>query len=238
MAAVAAELRKALTLPAALAGLAVAVLAPAALAVLYAAQGTAGSAAQAALDAAPMVTIGAIVLGVVAVSSEYGGGRQIAGTLAAMPRRRTVLAAKAATVAVLIAAAAAVAFPVALLAARLVGGTGPAPDDVVGRAAGTGVYAVLIGLIALAITTLTRNGIVPLIVLIANGSVVSVSFLLSLATPLALYLPDLAGMRMLAGDDRIAIDDALAPLPGGLVMAAWTAALLAVAAVVLGRRDA
>ncbi|TDD68742.1 ABC transporter permease [Jiangella aurantiaca] len=236
--AVAAELRKALTLPATLAGLAVAVLGPVALAALNASQGTADSAAEAALAAEPLITIGAIVLGVIAVSSEYNGGRQIASTFAAMPRRLTVLAAKAAAVAVLVAVAAAVAFPASLLVARLVAGPGPGADDVLGRAIGAGVYAVLIGLIALAITVLTRSGIVPLIVLIANGSVVSVSFLLYLVTPLARYLPDLAGMRMLAGDDRIAIDDALAPLPGGLVMAAWTAALLAVAGAVLVRRDA
>lgn len=107
-----------------------------------------------------------------------------------------------------------------------------------GRWLGAAVYAILTALIALAITVLTRSGVVPLIVLVANGSVVSISFLLSKVTPLARYLPDLAGMRMIADGDRMAVEDALAPLPGGLVMAAWTAALLAVAAVVLSRRDA
>lgn len=238
VAAVAAELRKALTLPATLAALAVAVLGPVALAALTASQDPDGSAAEAALAAAPLVMVGAIVLGVVAVSSEYSGGRQIASTFAAMPRRLTVLGAKVAAVTVLVASAAAVSFPASLLAARLVAGPGPGSDDVLGRAAGAGVYAVLIGLIALGITVLTRSGVVPLIVLVANGSVVSVSFLLYQVTPLARFLPDLAGMRMVAGEDRIAIDDALAPVPGGLVMAAWTAALLAVAGAVLARRDA
>ncbi|RIQ11768.1 ABC transporter permease [Jiangella rhizosphaerae] len=236
--AVAAELRKALTLPATLAALAVAVLGPVALAALNASQGVTDSAAEAALAAEPLVMVGAIVLGVVAVSSEYSGGRQIASTFAAMPRRLTVLAAKAAAVAVLVASAAAVALPAALLAARLVAGPGAGAEDLVGRGVGAGVYAVLTGLIALAITVLTRSGVVPIIVLVANGSVVSVSFLLYQVTPLARYLPDLAGMRLVAGEDRVAIDDALAPLPGGLVMAAWTAALLAVAGAVLVRRDA
>ncbi|MBB5789843.1 ABC transporter permease [Jiangella mangrovi] len=233
-----AELRKVLTLPATLAALAVAVLGPVALAALTASRDPGGSAAEAALDAGPLVMVGAIVLGVVAVSSEYAAGRQIASTLAAVPRRVSVLAAKAAVVAGLVAAAAAVAFPAALLAARLVAGPGPDVDRVLGRAVGGGVYAVLTALIALAITVFARGGVVPLVVLIANGSVVSVSFLLYRATPLARYLPDLAGMRMLAGEDRLAIDDALGPVTGGLVMAAWTAALLAIAAVVLARRDA
>ncbi|TDC57031.1 ABC transporter permease [Jiangella ureilytica] len=236
--AVAAELRKVLTLPATLGALVVAVLGPVALAALTASQNPRGSAAEAALAAEPLVMVGAIVLGVVAVSSEYGGGRQIASTFAAMPRRPAVLAAKAAVVAVLVAAAAAAAFPAALLAARLVAGPGPDADGVLGRAVGGGVYAVLTALIALAITVFARSGVVPLVVLVANGSVVSVSFLLYQVTPLARYLPDLAGMRMVAGEDRLAIDDALAPVAGGLVMAAWTAALLAVAAVVLVRRDA
>lgn len=236
--AVAAELRKVLTLPATLAALAVAVLGPVALAALTASQDPDGSAAEAALNAGPLVMVGAIVLGVVAVSSEYGAGRQIASTLAAMPRRRTVLAAKAAVVAVLVAAAAAVAFPAALLAARLVAGPGPDVEGVLGQAVGGGVYAVLTALIALAITVFARSGVVPLVVLVANGSVVSVSFLLYQVTPLARFLPDLAGMRMVAGEDRLAIDDALGPVTGGLVMAAWTAALLAVAGAVLVRRDA
>lgn len=233
--AVAAEWRKALTLPATLVALAVAIGGPIALAALEASQGET-TAAEAALAAAPLLTLGAIVMGVVTVGSEYTGGRPVATTFVAMPRRATVLAAKAAVVTALVVAAAAVAMPAALLVARAV--SDDAGEIEPGRWLGVAVYSALIGLIALGITALTRNGIIPLIVLIANGSVVSVSFLLSLVTPLALYLPDLAGMRMLAGDDRIAIDDALAPVPGGLVMAAWTVALLAVAAAVLRRRDA
>lgn len=236
--AVAAELRKALTLPGTLVALAVAVLGPVALAALNASQAPVGSAAEAALDGGPLVMVGAIVLGVVAVSSEYAGGRQIASTFAAMPRRQTVLAAKAAAVAVLVGSAAAVALPAALLVARVITGPGPGVDDFTARAAGAGVYAALTALVALAITVFTRNGVVPLVVLVANGSVVSVSYLLYQVTPLARYLPDLAGLRMVAGDGSLAIDDALGPVAGGLVMAAWTAALLAVAGAVLVRRDA
>lgn len=233
--AVAAEWRKALTLPATLVALAVAVAGPVALAALNASQGT-GSAAEAALAASPLLTVGAIVVGVVTVGSEYGAGRPVATTFAAVPRRGTVLAAKAVAVTGLVAAAVAVALPAALLVARAAGGA--AGGIPAGRWLGVAVYAILTALIALAITTLTRSTVAPLIVLVANGSLVSVSFLLYRVTPLARYLPDLAGMRLLAGDDRLAIDEALAPLPGGLVMAAWTAALLAVAAVVLRRRDA
>ncbi|WP_116948336.1 ABC transporter permease [Jiangella endophytica] len=230
--AVAAEWRKALTLPATVVALAVAVIGPVALAGLNASQGDTGSAAEAAFAASPLLTVGAIVIGAVTMGSEYSGGRPVAATFAAMPRRAMVLAAKAAVVSGLVVAASAVAMPVAL------GVAGGAPGDLEpGQWLGVTVYAVLTALIALGITTLTRSIVVPLIVLVANGTVVSVSFLLHGVTPLARYLPDLAGMRLLAGDDQLAIDDALAPVPGGLVMAAWTAALLAVAGVVLHRRD-
>lgn len=234
--AVAAEWRKALALPATLIALAVAVAGPLALAALTASQDATDSAAEAALAASPLLTIGAIVIGVVTAGSEYSAGRPVAVTFAVMPRRAVVLVAKAVVVTGLVLAASAVAMPGAFLVARAAGG-GPGETEP-GRWLGVAVYAVLIALIALGITTLTRSTVVPLIVLVANGTVVSLAFLLYQVTPLALYLPDLAGMRMLAGDEQIAIDDALAPLPGGLVMAAWTVALLAVAAAVQHRRDA
>ncbi|GGM87232.1 hypothetical protein ACFFX1_05895 [Dactylosporangium sucinum] len=74
--------------------------------------------------------------------------------------------------------------------------------------------------------------------LIANSSLVSVSYLLSRVTALARFLPDLAGIRLFARESFAAFDDALDPLIGGLIMAAWTLGLLAVSAVVFTRRDA
>jgi ABC-2 type transport system permease protein len=196
-------------------------------------------------SAAPIGTVGAIVLGVTAVSSEYavtgaeaGGGRQIGTTLAATPRRPAVLAAKALVVALLVLAAAAVALPASAAVAHAVVGGPVAPDDLLARSLGAALYWLLTALMALAVAVLTRSGVVPLVVLIVNSSVVSVSVLLAKLTPVAFWLPDAAGMRLFTGRLFVAADRALDPVTGGLVMAAWTAVLLAVATAVFVRRDA
>ncbi|TWD73401.1 hypothetical protein FB561_7290 [Kribbella amoyensis] len=254
---VAAELRKAVTLPATAVALAIAVIGPIALAVLNAfnvrdALTTGGrvgysTPAEAALSGVPLGAVGAMVLGIVVISSEYtanstdaGGGRQISTTLIASPRRWSLLVAKTAVVVALVVPAAVVSLSVSLPAATIIIGDAAPPDAELsmGRFVGAGLYWTLAALMALAITVLARSGIVPLIVLIANGTVVSVSFLLWKVTPLARYLPDLAGTRLFAGETFTAVDDALPPVTGGIVMAVWTAVLLLVAAVVLTRRDA
>ena len=255
---VAAEVRKTLTLPATLVALAVAVLGPVGITLLNALSVRSalragqpeltayGTAAEAVLSAVPLGTVGAVVLGVVAVGSEYttnstgaGGGRQITATLTATPNRIAVLAAKATAVVLLVAAAAGVAIPASLaLAGGILGAdAAPAPADAPSRLVGAGVYWALTALIALAVTVFTRSGVIPVIVLVVNSALVSVSYLLSHLTPLARYLPDLAGASLFAGD-LLAFDDALAPLPGGLVMAGWAAGLLILAGVVFVRRDA
>jgi ABC-2 type transport system permease protein len=205
------------------------------------------SAVEVAFSAAPLGAVAAVIFGVVAISSEYtatssgaGGGRPITATLTAAPQRLVVLAAKAATVVLLVVATAAVTLPAALVLGHLVVSGPPTPEDlpgIIGRSAGTALYWALTGLIALAVTVLTRSGVVPLVVLITNSSLVSVSLLLTALTPLARYLPDLAGIELFAVGP-VAVDDPLDPLTGGLVMTAWAGGLLAVAAVVLHRRDA
>lgn len=202
----------------------------------------------AGLDGIPVGAIGAIVLGVTVISSEYtatrrgaGGGRQITATLTGLPRRVPLLAAKALVLSTVTALATAVAIPVSVVVAQTVLGEHGHPLDEVFAEVGGSVfggvcYAVLTALLASAVTVLVRNGIVPLIVLIVNASLVSFSLLLSMVTPLAKYLPDLAGGQMFAAYSPV--EDPLGPLAGGLVMAAWTALFLAVAAAVFVRRDA
>ncbi|WP_062430772.1 ABC transporter permease [Herbidospora daliensis] len=179
--------------------------------------------------------MGVIVLGVVAVSSEYlaegadaGGGRQLTTSLTAVPSRLRFLAAKALAV-VLVAvplAFAATAVTMAVVQVRL---------DL-GRLAGVVCYWTYTALLAFAITVLLRHGIVPLTVLLVNTSVVSVTYLLTKVTPLANYFPDMAGVRMFVG--KVATDVVITPLVGLLVMSAWVAGLLAVAGAVFVRRDA
>lgn len=263
----AAELQKTATLPAALVAVAVAVVGSIGITLLNALNvraavqsGRSGlvtstSPVEAAFSAAPLGTAGAVILGVVVISSEYttnssdaGGGRQISATLTAIPGRFVVLAAKAVSVALLVAVAAAIAITASLALAHTVVGdaAAAAPDgrgDTIARAFGLALYWALTGLLALAITVLTRSGVIPLIVLIANSSLVSVSLLLTNVTPLARYLPDFAGLSLFVRD-RAVVGDPLDPLgllnpfTGGLVMTAWVVGLLAISAGVFARRDA
>ncbi|GLX96531.1 ABC transporter permease [Herbidospora sp. NBRC 101105] len=187
--------------------------------------------------------LGVIVLGVVAVSSEYltegadaGGGRQLTTSLTAVPSRVRFLAAKAAAV-VLVAVPLAFAATAATMGIVHVTLAERAAALDAGRLAGVVCYWTYTALLAFAITVLLRHGIVPLTVLLVNTSVVSVTFLLTKVTPLAYYFPDMAGMRMFVGeiaDDQVVIS----PLVGLLVMSAWVAGLLALAGAVFTRRDA
>lgn len=254
-----AELHKCLTLPAVWAGAAVAMLGSIALTVLNATTSRSALASghpemladsspfETAFAAMPLGTVGAVVIGVVVMGSEYtanspdaGGGRQIGTTLTAAPRRIGLLLAKAGAVVVLVVGIAAVTLPTTVLIARLLMGDlaveHVAVDAAVTRCLGGTLYWTLTGLIALAITTLTRSGVIPLIVLVMNSSLVSFSLLLTNVTPLAHWLPDMAGRRLF--DGPYTLEGGLDAGPGALVMAGWTVALLAVAALVLRRRDA
>ncbi|MEU8611290.1 ABC transporter permease [Actinoplanes sp. NPDC048791] len=173
--------------------------------------------------------LGPLVLGTVAAGSEYRGG-QIATSLVCVPSRMRLLAAKTAALVLSVAVTAVVSAVVTLAVAGVLGGgTGP-------RIAGVVVYWVLNALLAYGITLLTRSGVLPLTLLIVNSTVVSVSFLLTKLTPLAAYLPDLAGAQMFIEPHDVGTD--LTPVTAGLVMGAWVAVLLGVAAYVFHRRDA
>ncbi|MFI6505467.1 ABC transporter permease [Nonomuraea typhae] len=190
--------------------------------------------------------VGVIILGVVAVSSEYvteneesGGGRQITTSLTAVPSRLRFLLAKAATTAIVSALLAVAATVTTLGVVQVVlGEHAPALGvEELPRLAGVVFYWIFTSLLAFGITVLTRHGVVPLAVLITNTSVVTVTYLLTRITPLADYLPDMAGLRMFIR--KIADNTAeITPLLGGLVMTAWVTVLLVIAAAVFTRRDA
>lgn len=199
-------------------------------------------------DSASMGVIGVIVLGVVVVSSEYtvntsdaGGGRQILVSVACVPRRGRFLAAKGSVLAIVSGALAAVLVPTTMVLSLAVLGPYARPlhpivENLAGRViAGTIAYWICTALITFAITVLTRHGVIPLIVFIANTSVVSVDLLLSKFTPLGRFLPDVAGSQMFAVD--YPAPHMLSPAWGGIVMGLWTIGLLGVAATVFVRRD-
>lgn len=251
---IASEFRKTLTLPAALVALGIALFGSIAVSLIIAVhdahpgQASPTTPASVVFNAVPLGTVGAVILGVIVISSEYtsnspdaGGGRQISATLVAIPHRLVLLLSKVIAVIVLIVATAAVAIAASLGLAHLILGSTGGADDLGGtitRSAGVALYWTLMSLIAFAVTVFTQSGIIPLIWFIANSSVISVSLLLTKLTSLARYLPDLAGMRLFAAPSSLAINDPLDPLTGGLVMTGWAIVLLAVSAVVFTRRDA
>ncbi|MFF5077921.1 hypothetical protein ACFY36_12775 [Actinoplanes sp. NPDC000266] len=184
--------------------------------------------------------LGAMILGVVIVSSEYTrtgdtpGARQLTTTLTAQPRRMRLLAAKGVALTLVTAVQGALTATMTVALTRAVHGTSVAPWSV-GRIAGAVLYWMLLGLMAYAITLATRNGVITLTLLIMNASVVSVSYLLTKVTSLARYLPDIVGAHMFL---RGGPDERVAPVTAALIMTAWVAAMLAGAAVLFHRRDA
>lgn len=251
---IACEFRKTLSLPAALVALGIAMFGSIGVSLIIAVHNARPdlaahtSPSSVVFNAAPLGSVGAVILGVIAISSEYttnspdaGDGRQISATFIAIPHRTVLLVAKVLVVIVLIAATAAVTIAVSVALARLIAGNAGRSDDLgdtITRSAGVALYWTLMALIALAVTVFARSGIIPLIWFIANSSVLSVSLLLTKLTPLARYLPDLAGMRLFADPSSLAIRDPLEPFSGGLVMAAWAIGLLIASAIVFTRRDA
>ncbi len=180
---------------------------------------------------------GVIILGVLAVSSEYltessesGGGQQITTSLTVVSSRLHFLLAKAGAVTVVSILLSIVAIIATMSATHFILGD-YTPTFEWANLLGVVCYWTLTALLAFGITVLTKNGIIPLTVLILNSSFVSVSFLLSRVTKLAYYLPDRAGMDMFMNDEFHS------PLTGGLIMFAWVAVLFIISAIVFHRRD-
>ncbi|MFI5564996.1 ABC transporter permease [Amycolatopsis japonica] len=228
------ELRKLTSLPSVWVAVAVGVLLPAAL-TFFNARAASGN-VDVGFQELAFGVVGAIILGVVAVSSEYttegenaGGGRQITTSLTVVPSRRRLLITKLAAVITAVAALATVSSTITLTIVEALG-----VSDF-GRLPGVVLYWVLTALLASGLTLVTRNGILPLTVLILNTSVVTVTYLLTKLTPLAAFFPDLAGFRMFI--ERVELPVRLSPLTGGLVMAAWVAALLTAGFLVFLGRD-
>lgn len=190
---------------------------------------------------------GVIILGVLAVSSEYltessesGGGNQITTSLTVVSSRFHFLLAKAGAVTVISILLSIVAIITTVSATNLILDE-YAPAFEASRLIGAVCYWAFTALLAFGITVLTKNGIIPLAVLIINSSVVSFSVLLYRVTKLAFYLPDRAGidMFMFTSDTFTGslFDRFHTPFTGGLVMFAWVVVIFIIAAIVFHRRD-
>ncbi|MEU7608078.1 hypothetical protein [Micromonospora sp. NPDC049204] len=244
-----AELRKLLGLPTAWVGLVLGTLVAPVVVLLNApytrraiAAGTLTDTSDLGLRDLGIGLIGPMVLGVIVVSSEYTstsrdapGARQLTATLAAVPHRLRLLAAKTVALVLVVATQAAVTTAATLTLTQALHGE-HVPIPAPARVAAAILYWTLTALLAYAITLITRNGIVPLTLLIINSSVVSVSYLLTKVTDLASYLPDIVGAQMFIRGSDFPVE--VPPVTAGLVMTAWIAALLAVGAVLFQRRDA
>jgi ABC-2 type transport system permease protein len=191
------------------------------------------------------------VIAVLAVSSEYSTG-MIRITLTAMPRRLTVLAAKAALVGGLVLAAGAVAVLASVLAGRLIlpghGFTSahgyPALSlgnrPVLRAACGSVLYLALIALLSLGLATAVRESAV------AIGLVLGLLYVFPVVTSvvgnqhwqrhLEQIGPMTAGLDIQATTDLRSLP--LTPWQGLGVLAAWAAGALLAGGLLLYLRDA
>jgi ABC-2 type transport system permease protein len=190
------------------------------------------------------------VLGVLAISEEYGTG-MIRTTLAALPRRLTVLGAKAANLVVLTLASSVLAVAGCLVAGRLMlpgDGLGPAhgyalvsvADPATLRAAiGSVIYLGLIALLALGVATTVRDTAVSIGVVLA---LLYLPLLLAQAVsnPLRRHVEQVAPMTagLVVQTTTNVRHQPIGPWAGLVVLAAWAAVSLLIGGLLLQRRDA
>jgi ABC-2 type transport system permease protein len=190
------------------------------------------------------------IMGVLAVSSEYSTG-MIRVTFTALPRRITVLAAKAAVLTGLVLAAATIAVLGGVLAGRLIlpghGFTAArgfltlslADGTVLRAAAGSVLYLALIGLLSLGIATLVRDSAAAIGVIL--GLLYLFPIVAHVVNPhwyrhLEQIGPMSAGLDIQATTGLRSLP--LSPWAGLGVLAAWAAGALLAGAVALRLRDA
>ncbi|MEV6167394.1 ABC transporter permease [Streptomyces sp. NPDC051954] len=179
--------------------------------------------------------IAAIAFGAMAVSSEFhGGGLRL--SLAAVPRRGRWFAGKLAVIAVPTLVVGLVTACAALVVARAGLGdaaSGLTAGEQVRGVVGTGIYLMLMALLAAGLTAVLRSGVGALSVLIPF--ILVVSFVIGdAAGGLTDFLPDRAGQVVLYQTH----DGTLGPWTGLAVTALWTAAAVGAGAWSVRRRDA
>ncbi|MET3769919.1 ABC-2 type transport system permease protein [Marisediminicola sp. UYEF4] len=208
------------------------------------------TAVQVATLALGFTALASVVLGALVITGEYGTG-MIRSTFAAVPRRLPALFGKVVVFGVTTFAVGLVTIlGTALVTAPMLPGIGVTPDFaepayLIALVGGAG-YLALIGVFALALGAIVRHSagaiasalgvilVLPTVALILSA-ITQAEWIQSAAR----FLPDVAGGRMFvytAGE--AAATDVLAPWQGLLVLLAWDAALLLLAAVLMKRRDA
>ncbi len=191
------------------------------------------------------------IFGVLTFGHEYRHG-MIRATLTAVPGRLAVFGAKVVLTALVAGLTALACTGAGLLAARVFFGDIAMPADVVGRLLfGASLYVALFSLVGLALAAIFRNQIAAIVVVLLFPLIGESIIRLILIIPEAFdsiqdaagYLPFDAGAQMftfLDLDQMLEIFgfQAQGPVGGGITFGVFTAALLALAAVLFVRRDA
>lgn len=223
----AAELVKLGGLPAVRAGVLATVAAAAVLAAVLAASTVDGAADTVTIRTVPLLQAGPIVVGVLAVATEYEG-LQIRTSLTATPARPLLLTAKGLAYLVAAATIAAAAIGAGLAAAWATSTLRHRPASLVedGRhLAGSVAYLVLLGALGFGVALVLRSLVVPLVSMLALVFIVSP--LLAASTDAARWLPDRAGRFLYLPEGHGEIPGGHGGLPAGpatLVLLTWLAA--------------
>jgi len=201
--------------------------------------------------AASMASLAVVVLSVLVITGEYSTG-MIRSTLAAVPRRLPALWAKGLVLEVAILIVSAVAVVISLGVMQLfLGSKGLAPDlgnaETVRILVGVPLYLAGIALLAFAIGALMRHSAGALATVLGLLLVIENLFMipwkpLQLISP---FLPGTAGAKLLMTQAQLDamtqgshVGAVLSAWQGYGVLLAWGAVLLAIAAVLLRRRNA
>ena len=180
------------------------------------------------------------ILGVLVISTEYSTG-MIRSTFAAAPQRHSVIIAKAGVLGAAAFAVGTVASLVAFLTGQAImgaNGVSLTSPGALRSVVGIGLYLGLLGIFAVALGTIIRRStgaIAALVGLILILPAVLVTLPASIQDTVVKFLPGNAGQAIFTtGQDT----STLAPWAGLVVFALYAAAALALALVLVRRRDA
>jgi ABC-2 type transport system permease protein len=187
------------------------------------------------------------VLGVLVVSAEYGTGA-IRSSLAAVPRRPVLLAAKATVFAIVaLVVSEVVAFGSFFLGQALLSGSTPTASlsqpGVLRAVTGAGLYLTVLGLFALGLAAVIRHtagAITTFVAVLLVLPLVVAAFPASIGHPIGRYLPATIGGAMTATTARGAHEEFLPSFPpwhGFALLCAYAAGSLVLGGLAMLRRD-
>jgi ABC-2 type transport system permease protein len=187
------------------------------------------------------------VLGVLAMSAEYGTG-SIRATLAAVPRRPVVLAAKVVVFGVVaLAVSEAVSFAAFFVGQAFLSGSAPTATlsghGVLRAVVGGGLYVTVLGLFALGLATIIRHTagtITTFVSILLILPLVVSAFPAKIGHPIGKYLPATIGSAMTSTTAEGAHADFLPAFPawhGFALLCLYAAGALLVGGVLMVRRD-